>query len=511
MDTSHTLAPADMSATTSATTSHLAPEPGQRPLPPPPFVAGGYPPPPFPDPYAAPGYDYGAAAPSWLPPTDLADVRTELLDVGPMGAAGAQVKHRRRTTPEQLKVLEFWYELHPKPDNELRERLAAQLGMTKRNVQVWFQNRRAKMKGLARKEAEEQQAGGLGAPTSDAAGYGLARRASIANDEAARRGSIPYPASGGQTSPATRAVPSALHMAALRNARRPSVPNLAPGPSSAPPTGQTQRTQLLSSGPFTPPRVVSNQHQAGVGRGARELGTIGDDEVLQFVGWPLARDGFLSPSPLPNPSFSFGSLPAEPSLPPQGALFTTMQDRGRLGSLASVGTVETDTGDELDVGNEQWLDVPDGFDPDHRRASAPADLLRQIGLIGLGMPATKASPVRPSPLNTHFTPHAHVHAPASAPLPHTFTLHGAGPYPVAASPYPPPAFPPDWPVSHMLPGQPADCLGAGCHASPYPLDGERRDSVGEWHVPLGDAREGEHRGGRAMGEDVAYDAVNVLG
>ncbi|KAI9636460.1 Homeodomain-like protein, partial [Dioszegia hungarica] len=50
-------------------------------------------------------------------------------------------KHRRRTSPEQLKVLEHWFEINSKPDNALREWLAGELGMTKRNVQVWFQNR----------------------------------------------------------------------------------------------------------------------------------------------------------------------------------------------------------------------------------------------------------------------------------------------------------------------------------------------------------------------------------
>lgn len=55
--------------------------------------------------------------------------------------SSVQVKHRRRTTPEQLKVLEHWFDINPKPDNSLREWLAMELGMTKRNVQVWFQNR----------------------------------------------------------------------------------------------------------------------------------------------------------------------------------------------------------------------------------------------------------------------------------------------------------------------------------------------------------------------------------
>lgn len=52
-----------------------------------------------------------------------------------------QVKHRRRTTPEQLRVLEHYFAMNPRPDNALREYLASELGITKRNVQVWFQNR----------------------------------------------------------------------------------------------------------------------------------------------------------------------------------------------------------------------------------------------------------------------------------------------------------------------------------------------------------------------------------
>ena len=52
-----------------------------------------------------------------------------------------KVKHRRRTTPDQLRVLEHWFGVNPKPDNNMREWLALELGMTKRNIQVWFQNR----------------------------------------------------------------------------------------------------------------------------------------------------------------------------------------------------------------------------------------------------------------------------------------------------------------------------------------------------------------------------------
>jgi len=62
-----------------------------------------------------------------------------------------EVKHRKRTTRQQLKVLEETFRTTQKPDGNVRKALAAQLDMTPRNVQVWFQNRRAKDKTLAKR------------------------------------------------------------------------------------------------------------------------------------------------------------------------------------------------------------------------------------------------------------------------------------------------------------------------------------------------------------------------
>lgn len=47
-----------------------------------------------------------------------------------------EVKHRRRTTGSQLKVLETVFRVDTKPNATLRNDLAAQLGMTPRGVQV---------------------------------------------------------------------------------------------------------------------------------------------------------------------------------------------------------------------------------------------------------------------------------------------------------------------------------------------------------------------------------------
>ncbi|KAJ3033338.1 hypothetical protein HDV00_006494 [Rhizophlyctis rosea] len=57
-----------------------------------------------------------------------------------------EVKHRRRTSQAQLKVLERTFTENPKPNGSVRRQLAQTLGMTPRGVQVWFQNRRAKAK-----------------------------------------------------------------------------------------------------------------------------------------------------------------------------------------------------------------------------------------------------------------------------------------------------------------------------------------------------------------------------
>ncbi|KAK8847347.1 hypothetical protein IAR55_005204 [Kwoniella newhampshirensis] len=422
-----------------------------------------------------------------------------------------EVKHRRRTTPEQLKVLEYWYDINPKPDNALREQLAQQLGMTKRNVQVWFQNRRAKMKGLAKKDDKTQEDDQSASEKEHRAPHGaarqsmllppvnnlnMARRASLANGEAAkiemfvakraaagqkqgyhpagllspgrapsmgqasaaRRGSIPYPTPitamppPNSTSPkfspaAQRVMSSALHLAAMKNnTRRASMPGTA---------------QLISSGPFTPPRNVSNQHQVG-NRSARELSPIKDHDhennhqelthqqfdpesdfsttyvtppsstynpsIISPISYlPTNSTGYdpsmpFSPnSPLPNPGFTFGgdvnNAPAtdDAEAARQQQIYLSLQQRGRMGSLASVGTFTTEAGTDLEDTSAEWYtqDGPEGFDPDARRASAPADLLHQIDIMGLNtnLPGQHGQAMRPSPLGAHFTPDSTYPAP----------------------------------------------------------------------------------------------------
>ncbi|KAJ2793472.1 hypothetical protein H4S07_007038, partial [Coemansia furcata] len=62
--------------------------------------------------------------------------------------SGTKQTHRKRAraTTEQVAVLESVFMVNRSPASRLREDLAARLGMAPRQVQVWFQNRRAKEK-----------------------------------------------------------------------------------------------------------------------------------------------------------------------------------------------------------------------------------------------------------------------------------------------------------------------------------------------------------------------------
>ncbi|KAH7888470.1 hypothetical protein F5I97DRAFT_1804323 [Phlebopus sp. FC_14] len=62
-----------------------------------------------------------------------------------------EVKHRKRTSRAQLKVLEDVFRKDTKPNAALRKKLANELDMQPRAVQVWFQNRRAKDKHLRKR------------------------------------------------------------------------------------------------------------------------------------------------------------------------------------------------------------------------------------------------------------------------------------------------------------------------------------------------------------------------
>ncbi|PHH84701.1 hypothetical protein CDD83_1532 [Cordyceps sp. RAO-2017] len=61
---------------------------------------------------------------------------------------------RQRATQDQLTVLELEFNKNPTPTASVRDKIAEEINMTERSVQIWFQNRRAKIKLLAKKSLE---------------------------------------------------------------------------------------------------------------------------------------------------------------------------------------------------------------------------------------------------------------------------------------------------------------------------------------------------------------------
>lgn len=306
----------------------------------------------------------------------------------------------------------------PTPNVDMGRRVSLASGEAM-SIEAWAAKRAAAGKAI--------RVGGMDGP---------ARSPTIGAASAARRSSIPYPAPSGlpgpmplgalspKASPSVRPMPSQLHLAAMRNnTRRASVPGLL-GAGAA---------QLLSSGPFVPPRVISTSHPMpppAIRTAALEPIKDHDHEAstgvdpntpYDFVQTPFS-DGFLSATgqmlpraspttyappdvaqaydiggaipglatgPLPSPSFSFGGPAVRQDMQPQltddeaartQAFYMAIQQRGRMGSIASINTFTTEgaTTEGESVGTStEWLPPPaDGRDSpsalvsQSRRASA---------------------------------------------------------------------------------------------------------------------------------------------
>ena len=70
-------------------------------------------------------------------------------------------RKRMRMTPEQLRVLQKAFSQNPMPTANCRAILARKLGMTIRSVQIWFQNRRAKVKHASKVKDDFSSTGKL--------------------------------------------------------------------------------------------------------------------------------------------------------------------------------------------------------------------------------------------------------------------------------------------------------------------------------------------------------------
>jgi len=82
-------------------------------------------------------------------------------------------KKRQRTSPDQLAILETIFQTDKMPNQQTRVQLADQLGMSSRRVQIWFQNKRAKVKrsvskhdGDSSSDTLNQSSGSISPPSS---------------------------------------------------------------------------------------------------------------------------------------------------------------------------------------------------------------------------------------------------------------------------------------------------------------------------------------------------------
>merc|ERR1711915_500414 len=57
-------------------------------------------------------------------------------------------RKRTKLSEEQLNVLESAYRSNHHPTSDVKENMAAKIGIPVKNVQIWFQNRRAKDKSI---------------------------------------------------------------------------------------------------------------------------------------------------------------------------------------------------------------------------------------------------------------------------------------------------------------------------------------------------------------------------
>ncbi|KAL1924019.1 uncharacterized protein VTP21DRAFT_7054 [Calcarisporiella thermophila] len=71
-------------------------------------------------------------------------------------------RKRTRTTPEQLAILQEIFAANPSPNTQLRLHIARHLDLPPRSVQIWFQNKRAKMKQLHKKSRKMQSLSDMG-------------------------------------------------------------------------------------------------------------------------------------------------------------------------------------------------------------------------------------------------------------------------------------------------------------------------------------------------------------
>jgi len=134
-------------------------------------------------------------------------------------------KKRQRTSPDQLAILEQIFQTDKMPSQQTRVHLADQLGMSSRRVQIWFQNKRAKVKRGISKSGEIGPMGSE-SPFLDGRDPALS-------------------SSGGSSEPSSPIVPDTITASSFM-------------PQGSPPSSSSSPSSLSSSPPNSPAVVPSS-------------------------------------------------------------------------------------------------------------------------------------------------------------------------------------------------------------------------------------------------------------
>ncbi|KAI9471178.1 hypothetical protein LPJ78_004228 [Coemansia sp. RSA 989] len=218
------------------------------------------------------------------------------------------VKHRRRTTKEQLALLEGTFKTTPKPSSEVRKALASKLCMTAREVQIWFQNRRAKQKNMMLRASTAARSGESASSTPPAPAVGASSAGSLAAPPA-------HPMAAAEAAVTKHARAASADRPAARDAgpRRHSdiaslglggAPTAQAGSNAAPGWAEPSRLKKRDTGRFHTARV----HQEAFD-GTNKLPVKPDDLT------PTADEQFSMLDPTNLPTFM---MPTQPSMPPLG-------------------------------------------------------------------------------------------------------------------------------------------------------------------------------------------------
>ena len=68
------------------------------------------------------------------------------LDMQSMSSNVRKNANKRRFTDDQIKFLEIMFESESRPESRIKHQLASDIGLLPRQVAIWFQNRRARLK-----------------------------------------------------------------------------------------------------------------------------------------------------------------------------------------------------------------------------------------------------------------------------------------------------------------------------------------------------------------------------